>query len=63
MDIEVQVHEIIKQFLGAQDITNDSLFVDDLGADDLDLTEIMMAFEEKFDIEIPDEEADRIKTG
>lgn len=40
----------------------DSTFVDDLGADSLDIVELVMAFEEEFDIEIPDEEAEKIKT-
>jgi len=42
------------------DITMDSVFVDDLGADSLDLVELIMALEEEFDMEIPDEDAEKI---
>ena len=44
------------------DITMDSVFVDDLGADSLDLVELIMALEEEFDMEIPDEDAEKITT-
>lgn len=44
------------------DITMDSAFVDDLGADSLDLVELIMALEEEFDMEIPDEDAEKITT-
>jgi len=43
-------------------ITENSSFVDDLGADSLDIVELIMAFEEEFDIEIPDEDAEKMKT-
>lgn len=43
-------------------VTEDASFVDDLGADSLDTVELIMAFEEEFDIEIPDEDAQKIKT-
>ena len=46
----------------ASKITENSSFVDDLGADSLDIVELIMAFEEEFDIEIPDEDAEKIKT-
>lgn len=44
------------------EVTMESTFVDDLGADSLDIVELVMAFEEEFDMEIPDEEAEKIKT-
>ena len=44
------------------DVTEDATFVDDLGADSLDQVELIMAFEEAFDIEIPDEDAEKIRT-
>ena len=43
-------------------MTNDASFVDDLGADSLDVVELVMAFEEEFDVEIPDEAAEKIAT-
>jgi acyl carrier protein len=46
----------------AADITEQSAFIDDLGADSLDLVELVMAFEESFEISIPDEEVENIKT-
>ena len=46
----------------ADQVTEDASFVDDLGADSLDTVELIMAFEEEFDIEIPDEDAQKIKT-
>lgn len=46
----------------AEEVTMDSTFVDDLGADSLDIVELVMALEEEFDIEIPDEDAEKIKT-
>ncbi len=64
MSIEQDVKEIIVEQLGvdAGDVNNTSSFMDDLGADSLDTVELVMAFEEKFDIEIPDEDAESIKT-
>ena len=44
-----------------EEVTMESTFVDDLGADSLDIVELVMAFEEEFDIEIPDEDAEKIK--
>jgi len=59
-----RVKKIIVDQLGIDPgkITEKSSFVDDLGADSLDIVELIMAFEEEFDIEIPDEDAEKIKT-
>ena len=59
-----RIKEIISEQLGvAEDsITMDTSFVDDLGADSLDLVELVMALEEEFDIEMPDDEIENIKT-
>lgn len=59
-----RVKKIIAEQLGIdeEDITPDASFTDDLGADSLDLVELVMAFEDSFDIEIPDEDAENIKT-
>ncbi len=46
----------------AADVSMDSTFIDDLGADSLDIVELIMAFEEEFNIEIPDEVAEKMKT-
>jgi len=64
MDVEVKVKEIIVQQLGvdADKVTADASFVDDLGADSLDVVELVMAFEEEFGVEIPDEAAEKIAT-
>ena len=64
MDIEAKVKEIIVQQLGVdeQKVTAEASFVDDLGADSLDTVELVMAFEEEFDVEIPDEVAEKIQT-
>ena len=64
MSIEDQVKEIIVEQLGADEsnVTTDASFQDDLGADSLDTVELVMAFEEKFGIEIPDEDAEKIST-
>jgi acyl carrier protein len=64
MDVEVKVKEIIVQQLGvdAEKVTADASFVDDLGADSLDVVELVMAFEEEFGVEIPDEAAEKIGT-
>jgi acyl carrier protein len=63
-DIEAKVKEIIVEQLGVDEgqIKNESSFIDDLGADSLDTVELVMAFEEKFDIEIPDEDAEKMRT-
>jgi acyl carrier protein len=62
--IEEKVKQIIVEQLGVDEaeVTNSASFVDDLGADSLDTVELVMAFEEAFDIEIPDEDAEKIRT-
>lgn len=62
--VEDQVRGIIAEQLGvkADEIRNDASFVDDLGADSLDTVELVMALEEEFETEIPDEEAEKITT-
>lgn len=62
--VEQQVKAIVAEQLGvkAEQVTNAASFVDDLGADSLDTVELVMAFEEAFDIEIPDEDAEKIRT-
>ncbi|MBQ7668404.1 MAG: acyl carrier protein [Clostridia bacterium] len=57
-----KVKEIIVERLGVEEdeITMESSFIDDLGADSLDIVELIMALEEEFDMEIPDEEAEKI---
>jgi len=59
-----RVKEIVVEQLGveADEVQMTSTFVDDLGADSLDIVELIMAFEDKFSIEIPDEKAEKIKT-
>ena len=61
-DIESKVKEIIVLQLGVNedDVTPEASFVQDLGADSLDIVELVMALEEEFNIEIPDEDADKI---
>ena len=63
-DIESRVKAIVAEQLDvdAAEVNNDSSFVDDLGADSLDTVELVMALEEEFDAEIPDEEAEKITT-
>ena len=63
-NIEQRVRKIVAEQLGVNDadIKNDSSFVDDLGADSLDTVELVMALEEEFECEIPDEEAEKITT-
>ena len=63
-DIEEQVKKIIVDHLGIDEskVTLGSKFIDDLGADSLDIVELVMAFEEKFGIEIPDDAAETIQT-
>ena len=61
-NLEQRVKKIVAEQLGVNeaDIKNDSSFVDDLGADSLDTVELVMALEEEFECEIPDEEAEKI---
>lgn len=63
MDIEQKVTDIIVEQLGVkpQEVTPDTDFIDDLGADSLDTVELVMAFEEEFGLEISDEDAERMK--
>jgi acyl carrier protein len=62
-NIEERVKKIVAEQLGVKDdIANDASFVDDLGADSLDTVELVMALEEEFECEIPDEEAEKITT-
>ena len=59
-----KIKSIVADQLGVDEsqVTEDASFVDDLGADSLDTVELIMAFEEEFDVEIPDEDAQKIKT-
>jgi len=63
-DIESRVKKIVSEQLGTDEakVTNKSSFIDDLGADSLDTVELVMAFEEEFDTEIPDDDAEKITT-
>ncbi|PYO38171.1 MAG: acyl carrier protein [Candidatus Rokuibacteriota bacterium] len=62
--VEERVKEIICEQLGVEEdeVTPNAKFIEDLGADSLDTVELVMAFEEEFDLEIPDEEAEKIVT-
>jgi len=62
--VDERVHKIVMEQLGVkqEEISNESSFVDDLGADSLDTVELVMALEEEFETEIPDEEAEKITT-
>jgi acyl carrier protein len=64
MSLEAQVKEIIMNKLGVEmeQITSDASFIEDLGADSLDTVELMMELEDKFGIEIPDADAEKIRT-
>jgi acyl carrier protein len=63
-DLEKRVADIIVEQLGAtkEEIVPEASFIDDLGADSLDIVELVMAMEEQFDIEIPDDDAEKIQT-
>ena len=63
-DISDRVKAIVVEHLGVEDskVIDGASFIDDLGADSLDTVELVMAFEEEFEIEIPDEEAENIQT-
>lgn len=62
--VEERVRKIVIEQLGVkeEEVKNDASFVDDLGADSLDTVELVMALEEEFETEIPDEEAEKITT-
>ncbi|MFO7604533.1 MAG: acyl carrier protein [Gammaproteobacteria bacterium] len=62
--VEERVRKIVIEQLGVKEdeVKNDASFVDDLGADSLDTVELVMALEEEFDTEIPDDEAEKITT-
>jgi len=64
MDVMDRVKELVVEQLGvdAEEVTEEATFIDDLGADSLDIVELVMAFEEEFDLEIPDEDAEKIRT-
>ncbi|MEJ2070167.1 MAG: acyl carrier protein [Syntrophobacterales bacterium] len=64
MDIEEKVSNIVAEKLGVDraEVTPDAVFIDDLGADSLDLVELIMAMEEEFGFEIADEEAEKLRT-
>jgi len=63
-DIQQKVTDLIVDQLGvdADSVNSDAHFIDDLGADSLDTVELVMAFEEEFDIEIPDEDAEKLES-
>ena len=62
-NVAERVKKIVSEQLGVkEEIANDASFVDDLGADSLDTVELVMALEEEFECEIPDEEAEKITT-
>ncbi len=63
-NVEQQVKAIVAEQLGVklEQVTNNASFVDDLGADSLDTVELVMALEEEFETEIPDEDAEKITT-
>ncbi len=64
LDIFSKVKDIVVEQLGVdeEEVTEQASFVDDLGADSLDIVELVMALEEEFDLEIPDEDAEKIAT-
>jgi acyl carrier protein len=64
MSVEERVKKIVIDQLGVEEaqVTREAKFVEDLGADSLDTVELVMALEEEFDLEIPDEEAEKIGT-
>ncbi len=63
-DLEERVKDIIVEELGVEreKVTENASFMEDLGADSLDTVELVMAFEKEFDIDIPDEEAEKLRT-
>ena len=63
-DIAARVKKIVVEHLGVEEekVTENASFIDDLGADSLDIVELVMAFEEEFGVEIPDDAAEKIST-
>ncbi len=63
-DIAERVKKIVVEHLGVEEdkVTDDANFIEDLGADSLDTVELVMAFEEEFNVEIPDDAAEKIRT-
>lgn len=64
MDIQAKVKEIVMDKLGVEEsqITPEASFINDLGADSLDIVELVMAFEQAFNLSIPDEDSEKIQT-
>jgi acyl carrier protein len=64
MELENRITEIIVEQLGVarEEVVPEASFIDDLGADSLDIVELVMAMEEEFDVEIPDDDAEKIQT-
>lgn len=64
MEIPSKIRDVIVEQLGVDSdkVKPEASFIDDLGADSLDIVELVMAMEEEFDVEIPDEEAEKLKT-
>ena len=64
MNLEERVAELVVEQLGIsrEEVVAEAAFIDDLGADSLDIVELVMALEEAFDVEIPDEDAEKIQT-
>ncbi len=64
MEVQDRIKKIIAEQLGVEEeeVVPEAKFVDDLGADSLDTVELVMALEEEFDVEIPDEDAEKIQT-
>ena len=63
-DVKSKIKKIVADHLGIEEekVTEEASFIDDLGADSLDTVELVMAFEEEFEIEIPDDAAEKIQT-
>lgn len=61
-EVARKVKEIVRETLGKEEVTDNASFIEDLGADSLDIVEMVMAIEKEFAIEIPDEDAEKIAT-